>query len=118
MAGGDALGPWWLAIAAGIVTALGGVIGKMWTALAAERREHAGELAALRHELAEANDRVVELQREANERGDVFQREHVRDLRRIAGLSSIEPGRPSPWPPVIIRAEPVKRIPPPRKPRG
>lgn len=126
MAGGDALGPGLIGIGTGIVTALCAVIGKLWAALVSERRERAAEVAELRHELAEANARIVELQREANERGDVFQREHVRDLRRIAGLASLEPGRPSPWPPVIvdrrdvpiIRAGPGKPLPPPRKGRG
>ena len=114
---GDVLGPWWVGIGAGIVSALVGTVGKLWSELATVRRELGAELASARAELAEANERIVQLQGESNDRGDVFQREHVRDLRRIAGLStSVEPPRPDPWPPVIIRASPARGRPPPRKP--
>jgi hypothetical protein len=117
---GDALGPWWVGIGAGIVSSLVAVIGKLWAELAKERRERGEEVGLIRHELAEANDRVVQLQADANQRGDVFQREHVRDLRRIAGLStSVEPPpRSDPWPPVVIRSAPTRARPPPRKPGG
>lgn len=105
--GADALTPWWVATAAGVVSALAGVIGKLWA-------DHRRELRELRAELAEANARVVELQEQATERGDEHQREHVRDLRRIAGLSrSIDP--PPAWPPVIIRATPERPARSPRK---
>ena len=113
----DALGPWWVGIGAGVVSSLVATIGKLWAEMAKERRERAEEMAAVRHELAEANDRVVQLQTEANERGDVFQREHVRDLRRIAGLSnSLEPPRPDAWPPAVVRAAAPRARSAPRKP--
>jgi anti-sigma-K factor RskA len=79
-----------VAIASSIVVALAGVIGKLWSDQKTELRE-------LRAELASANQRIVELQRE--EHG-----EHVRDLRRFAGLStSMEP--PAAWPPPVVRAK-------------
>ena len=109
---GDALGPWWVGIATGIVGALAATIAKLWSELASVRREARDALAQKDHELIEAHDRIVQLQREATERGDVHQREHVRDLRRIAGLSlSVDPPPISPWPPVIVRAPPA----PPRR---
>jgi hypothetical protein len=75
------MAPWWVAIAIGIVTSLGGVIGKLWSDQKREVRE-------LRDELAAANARIVELQQKTSD-------EHVRDLRRFAGLStSLEPPRP------------------------
>jgi hypothetical protein len=83
----DSLAPWWIASATGLVTFLAGVIGKLWTDGKAEVRE-------LRAELAAANARLVELQtRETSE--------HVRDLRRIAGISTSQPA-PA-WPPPVIR---------------
>jgi hypothetical protein len=110
-AGGE-LVPWVLSIGGGIVATLLGVVGKLWAERAAERREHRAELDQLRHELAEANEQIVALQRET-------QGAHLRDLRRLAGLStSLEPpARADPWPPVVIR-EAIERGPaPPRKPR-
>jgi hypothetical protein len=107
----DAMGPWWIGIGTGIVSALIGTIGKLWSELASVRRESKAEIEAARFELSEANERILHLQDESNLRGDGFQREHVRDLRRLAGLStSVEPTRPSPWPPVIVRAsKPFKK---------
>lgn len=112
--------PWVLSIGGGIVATLIGVVGKLWSERAAERREHRTEVDQLRHELSEANDTIVELQREAQLRTDGISREHVRDLRRVAGLSSSvqPPARADPWPPVVIR-EGIERGPiPPRKPRS
>jgi hypothetical protein len=87
-----ALTPWWVASAVGIVTALGGVIGKLWSA----QRE---EVRGLRAELAAANARIVELQTTASARIVEQQKhdheEHVRDLRRMAGIAAS-------WPPPII----------------
>lgn len=74
------MAPWWVAIAGGIVTTLAGVIGKLWSDQKREVRE-------LRDELAAANARIVELQQTTSS-------EHMRDLRRFAGLStSLEPPR-------------------------
>lgn len=114
---GDALGPWWVGIGAGIVSTLGAVIAKLWAALTAERAARAAEVEQIRYELAEANRQLVELQQAATNRGDEHQQRHLRDLRRLTGLStSVEPPRPDPWPPVIVRAAPVRAKPPPRKP--
>jgi len=114
---GDALQPWWLAIAGATVTTLVGTIGKLWSELKAERIARASEVAGLRAELQQANDRVVLLTTEANARGDEWQREHVRDLRRFAGIStSLEPPRGD-YPPPVIRAAPLPPRVPPRKPR-
>jgi hypothetical protein len=82
------LTPWWLATAGGIVTALAGVIGKLWSDQKREVRE-------LRAELAAANARLLELQREGSEH-------YVRDLRRMAGLSTSSPPVVG-WPPPVIR---------------
>lgn len=80
--------PWWVASAAAIVGALAAAAGKVW----AEQRT---EIRQLRSDLAAANERNANLQRE--EHG-----EHVRDLRRMAGLStSLEP--PAKGPPVVPR---------------
>lgn len=77
---GEALTPWWVAIGTGVVSTLAGVIGKLWSDQKREVRD-------LRAELAAANARIVELQKET-------QHEHVRDLRRFAGIStSLEPPR-------------------------
>lgn len=74
----DSLTPWWVAMGAGIVTTLAGVIGKLWADQKREVRE-------LRAELAAANARIVDLQTKNTE-------DHVRDLRRFAGIStSLEP---------------------------
>lgn len=110
--------PWVLSIGGGIVTTLLAVIGKLWAERAAERREHREELAALRHELEQANDRVVELQNQAQQRSDLHQAEHRRDLRRLVGLStSVEPPpRSDAWPPVVIRSD-ARALPPAKKPR-
>jgi hypothetical protein len=111
------LTPWWVATATGIVAALAGVVGKLW----ANTREEVAELrtanAQLRHELSEANNTIVKLQQDATERGDGHQREHLRDLRRFAGLStSIDPPpQIGGWPPAIVRAPPSKHRPQPRK---
>lgn len=116
--GAGELVPWVLSIGGGIVTTLLGVAGKLWQKLGEERREHATEVAGLRHELGEANDRIVQLQEEAQERSDQHQAEHRRDLRRLAGLStSIDPPAPAAWPPVVIREAPARPKPPGRKPR-
>lgn len=86
---GTELAPWWVAVASGAVAALAAAVGKVWSDQRAEIRQ-------LRAELAEANARLVELQRA--EHG-----EHVRDLRRFAGIStSIEPPAAG-WPPPVIR---------------
>lgn len=109
--------PWWVGIASGIVCALAAVVGKLW----ANTREEVSELrtsnAQLRHELSEANATIVRLQQDATERGDEHQREHLRDLRRFAGLStSMDPPPPSGgWPPAIVRATPPKPRTQPRK---
>lgn len=110
--------PWVLSIGGGIVSTLLAVIGKLWSERASERREHRDELAAVRHELEQANDRVVELQNQAQQRSDEHQAEHRRDLRRLAGLStSLEPpARAGAWPPVVIRGD-ARGLPPAKKPR-
>lgn len=80
--------PWWVASAAATVGTLGAAAGKVW----ADQR---AEIKQLRADLALANERAAAAQRE--EHG-----EHVRDLRRIAGLStSLEP--PAPSAPVVPR---------------
>lgn len=121
-AGGE-LTPWLLSIGGGVVTTLLAVVGKLWSKLEAERATHAAELASVRGELAEANDLVVKLQREGQDRSEGHTREHLRDLRRLAGLSS---GTSGPWPAVItpaqqrevvIREAIEREPPPPRKPR-
>jgi len=110
------LTPWWLATAGGIVTALAGVVGKLWANTREEVTQLRADNAQLRHELSEANAAVVRLQQDATERGDAHQREHVRDLRRIAGLStSMDPPPLSPWPPVIVRDAPPHKRGPQRK---
>lgn len=84
------LEPWWVAIATGAVATLAGAAGKVWSDQRAEIRQ-------LRDELAQANARASELQRSGTD-------EHVRDLRRIAGLStSIDPPARAGWPPPVIR---------------
>jgi hypothetical protein len=107
----DALTPWWIAAATGAFGGVAGVIGKVWAAHRAVVAELRTELATARAELAEANATIVRLQEQATQRGDEHQREHLKDLRRLAGLSnSLEPPRPGEWPPVIIReAPPVPR---------
>ena len=105
--------PWVLSIGGGIVTTLLGVIGKLWTERAAERREHREEVERLHAQLAELNGRVLELQREAQDRTEGHTREHLRDLRRLAGLSS---GTSGPWP-AVITPEQARGLPPARKPR-
>jgi hypothetical protein len=98
------MAPWWLTIAGAIVTTLTGVIAKLWSDSRQELATLRADNAQLRHELAEANGAIVRLQVEATERGDQHQREHVRDLRRFAGLStSMDPPPLSPWPPVVVR---------------
>jgi hypothetical protein len=116
---GGGLLPWVLSIGGGIVATLLATIGKLWTERATERREHRDELAQLRHELEEANERIVQLQNEAQQRSDEHQAEHRRDLRRLAGLStSLEPPAPrGPYPPVIIRETVARPLPPAKKPR-
>lgn len=110
--------PWVLSIGGGIVATLIGVVGKLWAERAADRRDHRTEVDQLRHELAEANETIVQLQREAQQRTDGISREHLRDLRRLAGLStSLEPPARDPWPPVIIREEVARPLPPAKKPR-
>lgn len=79
--------PWWLAVACGAAAAVAAAAGKVWADQRAEIRQ-------LREDLKQANERASELPAE-----------HVRDLRRIAGLStSIDPPaasrpRPPPVPP-------------------
>jgi hypothetical protein len=96
------LEPWWLAIASGIVIALSGAIGKLWT-----------ENRALRRELADAHAHNAELQAAAF-------REHRRDLRAIAGLPTsgappavlgLDPLRP----PIVIREAPQRKRSPAKK---
>lgn len=83
------LAPWWVAVASGAVAALAAAAGKVWSDQRAEIRQ-------LREELAQANARAAEAQRA--EHG-----EHVKDLRRIAGLStSLQPPAAG-WPPPVIR---------------
>ncbi len=116
------LDPWLLSIGGGIVTTLLAVIGKLWTERATERREHRDEVAQLRAELATANERILELSREAQERTDGHTRDHLRDLRRLAGL----PSSSGPWPAVIspaqrdvvIRESPIAPAPAPAEPAG
>jgi hypothetical protein len=108
---GDASGlePWWIGIGVGVVSALAGVIGKLWS-------EQKSTVTGLRADLAAANAHILELQKEANERSDKHQLEHRRDLRRLAGIStSVDPPPLSPWPPVVIREAPTKPRRAPRK---
>lgn len=114
---GDALGPWWVGIGAGIVTTLLGTIGKLWAELASVRRDARAQLEQRDTELAEANQLIVQLQREATERGDAHQREHVRDLRRMVGLStSVDPPpMNAAYPPVVVRTAPVQTRRTPKK---
>jgi hypothetical protein len=93
--------PWWLAIASGIVLALTGAIGKLWS-----------ENRTLRRELGDAHAHNAVLQ------ADAF-REHRRDLRVIAGLPTsgappglgLDPLRP----PIVIREATPKRQRPAKK---
>lgn len=83
-----------MAIASGIVIALAGAIGKLWT-----------ENRALRRELADAHGHNAELQAAAF-------REHRRDLRVFAGLptSGAPPAMLDPLrPPIVIREAAPKR---------
>jgi len=111
------MAPWWLAIAGGIVTTLAGVVAKLWSDSRQEVSTLRTDNAQLRHELAQANSTIVQLQQEATERGDQHQREHLRDLRRFAGLSnSMDPPPLSPWPPqVVVREAAPKPRPRPKK---
>jgi len=103
--GGD-VAPWWIAIATGIVAALAGAIGKLWS-----------ENRALRRELDDARQANIEDQQTSF-------REHRRDLRSLIGLpTSLDPGplgvqpidlatraRLDPLrPPILIRAAAPKR---------
>lgn len=91
MGGGEA--PWWVAIAVAAAAGIAGAAGKIWLDLRAEIRQ-------LRTDLEDANQRAAELQERATGA-------HVRDLRRLTGLStSVEP------PP---SEEPPRPRPPPRK---
>jgi hypothetical protein len=91
---GQGVEPWWLAIASGIVLALAGAIGRLWT-----------ENRTLRSELADAHAHNADLQAAAF-------REHRRDLRVIAGLP-MSGAPPDPLrPPIVIREAPPK----PRRP--
>jgi hypothetical protein len=105
--------PWWLAIAVSIVTALGGVIGKLWASARAEGTRLRADNEQLRHDLNEANATAVRPPQGPPERGDAHQREHVRDLRRIAGLStSMDPPPLNALAPIIVReTAPGKRAP-------
>jgi hypothetical protein len=92
--------PWWLAIASGIVLALTGAIGKLWS-----------ENRSLRRELGDAHAHNAELQAAAF-------REHRRDLRVFAGLptSGAPPGMVDPLrPPIVIREATPKRQRPAKK---
>lgn len=113
----DALTPWWIAAATGALTGAGGVVAKVWAAHRQVVKELRDELAQVRHELSEANATIVRLQQEATHRGDEHQREHLKDLRRLAGLShSLEPPRSDQWPPAVVIREaspPVVRAQPP-----
>jgi hypothetical protein len=81
------------------VTGLVGVFGKLWT-------DKCRELTEARADLAAANQRIVELQRDDQVRAGQLVTEHVRDLRRMAGLStSLGPPSQSPWPPPVVRAK-------------
>lgn len=79
--------PWWVALVAGAGGAVAAAAGKVWSDQRAEIRQ-------LREDLKAANARASELPTE-----------HVRDLRRMAGLSnSMDPpatgrARPPPVPP-------------------
>jgi heme exporter protein D len=66
--GGDA-SPWWLALAIAIVAGLVAAIGKLWTEIAALRRE--------------ADARSEREQATADARSERQQGEHRRDLRRM-----------------------------------
>lgn len=97
---GGGVEPWWIAIASGIVLALTGAIGKLWT-----------ENRTLRRELGDAHGQNAELQAAAF-------REHRRDLRVFAGLptsgappSGLDPIRP----PIVIREATPKRPRPAKK---
>jgi hypothetical protein len=91
--------PWWLAIASGIVLALTGAIGKLWS-----------ENRTLRRELGDAHALNAQLQ------ADAF-REHRRDLRVFAGLptSGAPPGLDPLRPPIVIREAAPKRQRPAKK---
>lgn len=73
----DGGAPWWVAIAVTAGAGLAAAAGKVWLDLR-------GEIRQLRADLENANKRATEVQR--TEHG-----EHVRDLRRIAGLSTSDP---------------------------
>lgn len=86
---GEALTPWWVAIATGIVTTLGGVIGKLWT-----------DNVALRRELAAANAHAEELREQLH-------RDHKRDLRKVIGWpTSLDPPPPFVETRILVREEP------------
>lgn len=106
MGQGGALEPWWLAIASGIVIALTGAIGKLWSEVRALRKENA----ALADQLADAHAHNAELQAAAF-------REHRRDLRAIAGLPTSGAPPPDPLRPPIIIREPVIREAPAKRQR-
>lgn len=105
---GQGVEPWWLAIATGIVLALVGAIGKLWSEVRTLRRENR----ELGDQLTDAHDKNAELQAAAF-------REHRRDLRVFAGLpmsgappaSSLDPLRP----PIVVRGSPPKRQRPAKK---
>jgi hypothetical protein len=105
---GGEVAPWWIAIATGIVAALAGAIGKLWS-----------ENRVLRRELDAARQENITDQQESF-------REHRRDLRSLIGLpTSIDPGplalgvqpldlatraRLDPLrPPILVRAPATKR---------
>lgn len=104
------LQPILLTIGAGIATTLLGAIGKLWS----ENKE-------LRRELATANEQIVFSQLEAEKRSNQHQRDHRRDLQRLAGLPSSSSSTllavTEPYtPPVIIRPKVPRIRKPPKKP--
>ena len=103
---GGGVEPWWLAIASGIVLALVGAIGKLWTEVRTLRRENR----ELGDQLTDAHAQNAELQAAAF-------REHRRDLRVIAGLptSGAPPGFDPLRPPIVIREATPKRQRPAKK---
>jgi hypothetical protein len=89
------LTPWWVAIATGVVTCLAGVVGKLWSD---QRREAATAAAVAADENRELRAQLVAANARSTEDVQRSTEEHVRDLRRIAGLA----GATASWPPPVI----------------
>jgi hypothetical protein len=70
---GEGGGPWWLVLAVGVVTAMAGAIGKLWSELIAARKE------------------TAEARREAIALAESNHHDHTRDLRLVIGWPSSSP---------------------------